>query len=461
LDLLRIRNLPFSVRRNFYYEYKHIIPWSVVAGLIEGQFACVVLAQSFQGSPFLIAVAAATPMAARLFSLVWGMLCTGRRKIPLLMGFAGATSFCMVLIGFIPPTYAGAVLFVILMAVAQVLLSGVVTVRSAVWRSNYPQSQRGRISARIQAMRMFMSIVAVLIAAELCDRDPNQYRIIFPAAALLGFASLLIARRIHIRGERRELRRNQETRTDPNERREFVEPFTLIALLSPGHVIGQMVRVLVKDRRYALYCLAQFLLGLGNLMTIAVVIMLITRNLPLDFSSGYWISTGLIVAIPNLVMLGSVGRWGSLFDRIGVLRMRVVNVACWLVALMLGFAAALVVLHADRIGPVSLPLAVLLFGARAIGYGLGMGGGALAWNLGHLHFAEPERAEIYMGIHVSFTGLRGLVAPLLGMWLWTVIGWWLWIIAIGLTLLSELSFWNLARREAIDAAKRAETSRSQ
>ena len=91
--------------------------------------------------------------------------------------------------------------------------------------------------------------------------------------------------------------------------------------------------------------------------------------------------------------------------------------------------------------------AVLCFAARGICFGLGMGGGKLAWNLGHLHFAPREEAELYMGIHVSLTGLRGLIAPLTGMLLWGLIGWWVWIIAIGIALLSLGMFISLAREE--------------
>ena len=42
----------------------------------------------------------------------------------------------------------------------------------------------------------------------------------------------------------------------------------------------------------------------------------------------------------------------------------------------------------------------------------------LGWNLGHLDFASPARAAQYMGTHVTLTGMRGLIAPLLGVWLY-------------------------------------------
>ena len=53
-----------------------------------------------------------------------------------------------------------------------------------------------------------------------------------------------------------------------------------------------------------------------------------------------------------------------------------------------------------------------------------------------------------MGIHVSLTGLRGLIAPLLGMWLWGRVGWLVWMMAIAMMLVSLWMFASMAREEA-------------
>ena len=50
-----------------------------------------------------------------------------------------------------------------------------------------------------------------------------------------------------------------------------------------------------------------------------------------------------------------------------------------------------------------------------------IGGGMLGWTLGHNDFAPEEQVADYLGLHVSLTGLRGLVAPLIGVWVyWTL-----------------------------------------
>jgi hypothetical protein len=53
--------------------------------------------------------------------------------------------------------------------------------------------------------------------------------------------------------------------------------------------------------------------------------------------------------------------------------------------------------------------------------GIARGGGTLAWQLGHNDFARQDQLAAYMGVHVTLTGLRGAIAPFLGILLYT--GW--------------------------------------
>jgi len=41
-------------------------------------------------------------------------------------------------------------------------------------------------------------------------------------------------------------------------------------------------------------------------------------------------------------------------------------------------------------------------------------GGHLGWNLGHNDFTNDANSSLYMAIHVSLTGLRGLLMPIIG-----------------------------------------------
>jgi len=99
--------------------------------------------------------------------------------------------------------------------------------------------------------------------------------------------------------------------------------------------------------------------------------------------------------------------WAGLLDRSHVVRFRAVHGWFFVAAqamFMLGMAVQ----------------AMPLMYAGAVLWGVALGGGALAWNLGHTDFAPPAQNAHYMATHVTLNGLRGLLAPFLSAGLYTL-----------------------------------------
>ena len=84
--------------------------------------------------------------------------------------------------------------------------------------------------------------------------------------------------------------------------------------------------------------------------------------------------------------------------------------------------------------------------------GIARGGGSLAWQLGHNDFAKPDQLSAYMGIHVTLTGVRGAIAPFLGMSLyigiptlgWSGIGVSVFLIAAIVSACAGVGFYRLS-----------------
>jgi len=75
----------------------------------------------------------------------------------------------------------------------------------------------------------------------------------------------------------------------------------------------------------------------------------------------------------------------------------------------------------------------------------------LAWNLGHQHFAPPNRDAEYMGVHVTLTGVRGLLGPLLAVEIYrrlAPVGWGSGVFAVcaACNMIGMIGFIFLARR---------------
>ena len=96
--------------------------------------------------------------------------------------------------------------------------------------------------------------------------------------------------------------------------------------------------------------------------------------------------------------------------------------------------------------------------------GIGFGGGMLAWNLGHQHFAPPHRDSQYMSVHVMLTGLRGLFAPFLGVAIFTAFAakghpGLIYAVTLGLNIAGAIGFLLLRAKRNADVGGDQPTSR--
>ena len=90
--------------------------------------------------------------------------------------------------------------------------------------------------------------------------------------------------------------------------------------------------------------------------------------------------------------------WGLIFDRANFFVLRMV--------LNVGFALGIATFFTGN-------SALGLIAGAAI-FGVAASGGDLAWSLWVTKFAPPARVADYMSVHTFLTGVRGVVAPIVG-----------------------------------------------
>jgi hypothetical protein len=441
LDLFGVCSVPYLCRRNYYFEFKHLIPWGLMAGMIEGNVGAIVVAKTFDGGEFLVATANATPIGALLFSSIWGVLCIGRPKLRLATIFGALTALMTATICLTPHTRFGGYLFVAQMAAAQVFLSGVVTVRSALWKHNYPPEARGMIAARLQAVRLIVGVGVLILVMLYFDRDPSAYRYVYPAVAASGCLALTVLQRIHVRHEKGDLRAFRDGTDGAGMRQVSVRQ-----AISPGVQLKSFFGVLRENPRYAWYLTTQMALGVSVQLVMPVLVVVLN-----EVVASYLLMALLVQLLPRLLMFASIRRWGVLFDRVGVNRFRVFTGACAAAGLLMGLIGTVLIVRFAGQGPQPdgyVYAALGLFAFRGVLHGMHQGGGTLAWNLGHLHYAQRHNAEQYMAVHQTLTGVRGFFAPFLGMLLWQWIGWPVWAVALLTCLAALTGFHALARTDA-------------
>ncbi|MDA7765956.1 hypothetical protein N8917_01295, partial [bacterium] len=164
-----------------------------------------------------------------------------------------------------------------------------------------------------------------------------------------------------------------------------------------------------------------------------------------EFVASYQTAILVTTVVPLVVMPFAIPIWARLLDRMHVISFRAIHSWAFVLASLLFLIA------------VEFHLLPLLFIASAM-LGIGFGGGMLAWNLGHQHFAPPHRDSQYMSVHVMLTGLRGLFAPFLGVAIFTAFAanghpGMIYAVTLGLNIAGAIGFLLLrARRNAAIAA---------
>lgn len=426
-------------RSNYLIEMRHILAWGVFIGMYEGAGSSIVVAKTFHGSEELITIVMAIPTIANLMGLVWGSIAATRPKLPLFTLFGAGNVILIASVALTPQTELGGWIFAGQIALARTLLAGCVTVRSGFWKHNYPTAMRGRIAARIQIVRYSLGIGAVFFVSLLFDANPAYYVYVYPTVALIGTFGLFQIQKLRVRGERMALK---------NIRAASPPPGRWITRI--GRPVADAARVLREDRDYRRYCAGMMLLGTGNIMIFPVMAIIVTRELPLNYNH----STLLLEVLPQFMMMISMMSWAGLFDRRGVVRFRVINAVIWAMASVFGGLAAAMLLMPGTLQTVWLfAAAIALVAMSRFFEGLGRGGGAIGWNLGHLHFAEPDKADIYMAAHVFLTGIRGLTAPFIGTFLYTAIGPGVFLVSAALGFSGMFMFRSLAKTDRAAGAE--------
>ncbi len=442
--------LPMMTRPSYRRELVGFMtmPWAMA--LLEGGVAGVLANKVFDAGPQLIALITAAPMIANLTSFLWAHLARGRSKIAVLVGLWVALLALLVVVATLPATRFGGWLLAAVVVVARCLFAGVLTMRSTIWRQNYPRHLRGRITGRLGQVATLFNVVAMLIASLLLRSDPDNFRFLYPVGALIASVGVVAVSKVRVRGER--LLRRYELR--PGAQPTPHGSGSPIYEYDPKADEFSIWSVLRDDRRFRWYMVWQFFAGVANMMSIPVVIYILSDAAELD--QGFVISIGLSSVVPMLTASLSMPLWGHLLDRMHIASFRVKQAGTWIAMMLLLWMGAMFAVR----GYVVAGLVFIALGRVA--NGLSMGAGILAWQLGHNDFASRHMVSLYMGVHQVLTGIRGVFAPFLGMWLytgWSVlklgdatlipafagIGPWVFMVTFALSMIGSLGFWSLSR----------------
>ena len=409
--------------------------WGLVGlalGLVEGATAAILLKKGYAGvvSPrqvnLAVAFVSGAPALSNVVSFLWANLAHGRARVQLMVGLLAAFSLLVGLLGLAPHSPAGLIFLVVGVIAARVLWAGILTVRASIWTANYPRQWLAQITGRMVVVAALGIAAAAVLAGLLLEWAPQQTHWLYLGAGLLGGLAAWLYRLTRVRREYQLLAAE-------------VQAVGETAVFSLG-VLRQILR---DDPQYRRFMFWMGLYGAGNLMVGAQLVIVFTDHLHLSSS----VQIALLSVVPLLCVPLFTPMWARLFDGGHVIDYRARQ--CW--ALVLGIA--LMTAGAFSHYLVCLWLGALMFGVATAGAHLG-------WNLGHSDFASLGKMQQYMGVNDTLTGLRGLVAPQIGVlvyeWLdslWAGAGRWSLLLPLAMTVAGAIGFNQMREARTSHAAQ--------
>jgi hypothetical protein len=366
---------------------REIAPWALLGltlGLVEGATAAVLIKKTFgdAASPWAVNLAVAfvsgAPALSNVVSFVWANLAHGRARIGLMVALQAGFALLVGLLGVAPRAIGGLAFAVASILAARVIWTGLLTVRAAVWSANYPRQAIARYTGRIVIVSSLAVAVAAALAAWVLDKSgPERARWLYVAGAAAGLLAAWLYRAARVRREFQLL-------AEENAAVGRTEPFN----------VGMLFEILRKDPHFREYMFWMGVFGGGNLM--------LTSQLVVIFSEHLHMAASMQIALLSVIPLGLlplfVPFWARMFDEGHVVEYRARQ----------GWAlVAAVALIAVGTWLNNLPL----LGIGAVVLAFAYAGSNLGWNLGHNDFASVGRAQHYMGVHVTLTGVRGAIGP--------------------------------------------------
>lgn len=394
LGSFRPSTIPRMSRASYRWELLGAGFFPLLIPCVEAGVLGVIAQKVYGAPPWVVATISAIPLIANLTSLLWARVIRAKDRVRFVNALQLTCVLCVLAIAFLPKNDTGLFMLVGLMAITRCCLTGIITGRSDVWRENYARHVRARVTGKLTTVAtLAASVTTVAIALSMRGYEGGQdaplspHRFVFIVAALLAIIGVWSYS--HIRWRRRAAAITAERKAD--------EQAAGIA-----HGARQMVSVLRDDRDYRRFMIAQFVLGVPNLA--AQPVFLIALDERTNLGAGQ--SIVLTQILPFLIPVVAIPLWARMLDRMHVVRFRTYHAWTFVFSnglMGLGFLV-------DSVA--------LLYLSRIV-LGLGNGGAMIAWNIGHHDFAKRDLATIYMGVHVTLTGVRGAIAPFIGAALYT------------------------------------------
>ncbi|MFO8061583.1 MAG: MFS transporter [bacterium] len=348
----------------------------------------VILKKTFSGSALEITILTMIMPVSNLFSIYFAPLIKRTVKKAVLFYIIGiAGRFSLIFISLISsgiPFIAILFVYYAFNALFNPLINHMIQV-------NISRDKRGMLFGFMNALSTLTALLISLLAGLILDMNENFYRLIFAAGGLTGLYSAYLFSRIRI---------NKKRLTD--NALQFVSSRDIM------YPLKNMIHIFRQDPYYFFFESSFFIYGLGFISILPALPIYFVDVMGMDYSQ-ISIAKGVVGQLFMVLIMPFAGRFHDRSNPI-------------LLSSAVFFILALYPLILV-IAPMSMTIDPVHFVYLSfLIYSLAMSGVIIVWNLGSIFFAGNNHASDYQSIHITLTGVRGLIAPFIGLFVMKVFG---------------------------------------
>ncbi len=380
------------------------------------QFNEIIARKSLHSSEILITFLTMSWPVTAVTSLWWARLIEKKdqRKLLLIVGSFG----CLVMA-------TGAFLFtiwhlIILSSVFFFIFALFGPAENRILQQNVASKKTGKTFGFAFSLRMGIAALVSAGAGIWLDRVSGGFRNLYPTVAFVCFFSIILLSSIRTNGESAV----------------SIKRINWDFFVSP---LRDVVKLLKRRPDYLRFEIAFMLYGIAFMMTLPVVPLYLVDDLELKYSI-MGLAKG---AVTQITMIISIQFFGNYFDKSTPHKLGAIVFASLSLYPLLLLSASLFE------GSLKTIMVYITFGY----FGLIMSGTMVLWQLSSIRFSGKEDAGVYHSVHVAATGLRGMIAPLMGYFV---------MMAMGKTfVLLTCSFFFLVGSAAMILARKIDNKRNE
>lgn len=281
--------------------------------------------------------------------------------------------------------------YLLLLSLVYFFSSLLIPATNSLYQNNIRKELRGKLFGYSVSLGTLLGMLITFISGRLLDINELWYKDILFATGVTGCISSLVLYYV-------KLNDNQ----DHHEARFSFKELLWTPIVRTFQLLKKNPDFSAFEKNFSIY-------GLGFLMVVPVIPIFLVEHLHMNYTSTF-VAKGILSQLGILLFSPF---FGKMHDHKDIFQFG--SYVFGLLALYpLGFVIASLV--------PSIGVATVIILITYLIFGIAMAGVNVTWNMGSIYFAGNEDASMYQSVHITLTGVRGLIAPIFGFAIYKILG---------------------------------------